>query len=119
METVRLRKIQVPTRVGRLLEAAVSKAKLVPEDAYLVRDPRSLPILLRELVERARRKDAVWSAWTDDHRIWLFAGEMSMELSRERGSPVLHITAYTEDGQLTEAGFWTLDKLGQWSRCAD
>jgi hypothetical protein len=105
--------------VERLLEAVISKAKLVPENAYRVRDPKSLPMLLRERVERERRKDAVCSAWSDDHRIWLFTAELSMALSRERGSPVLHVTAYTEDGQLKEAGFWTPDKLGQWGRCAD
>jgi hypothetical protein len=43
-----------------------------------------------------------------------------MGLSRERGSPVLlHVTAYTEDGPLNEAGFWTPDEFGQWGRCAD
>jgi hypothetical protein len=119
METMRLRKIQVPSNVQRLLEAVISKVKLVPENAYLIRDPKSLPMLLRELAELARRKDAVWSAWSDDHLIWLFTAEMSLALSRERGSPVLHITAYTEDGQLKEAGFWTPDKLGRWGRCAD
>jgi hypothetical protein len=119
METMRLRNIQVPSRVERLLESAISKAKLVPEDAYHVRDSQSLPIPLRELVERGDGKKAVWSAWKDGHRIRLFAGEMSMGMSRERGSPVLHITACTEDGQLNEAGCWTPDELGQWGHCTD
>src|ERR1700728_2320920 len=114
METARLRKLEELSKVQRLLETAVSKAALVPENAYVLRDRKALPLVLLELAQQAGRKDKVWSAWTENDRIWLFTAEMSLALSRERGSPVLHIMVYTEDGQLNEARYWTFNNLGQW-----
>src|SRR5256885_957706 len=43
METRRLRTIQQPSHIERLLEALVSRANLLPKDSYQIRDPDALP----------------------------------------------------------------------------
>jgi hypothetical protein len=43
METVRLRRIQEPSRAQRLQEAYIARAEIVPEGAYQTRDPNELP----------------------------------------------------------------------------
>jgi hypothetical protein len=119
METLRLQRIQRPSRVEQLLELFIARTNRVPQRAYQIRDPSGLSGILQDLVRQARAKHRVWSAWTDDRTSWFFAAEMSLALSRERGTPVLEIHAYTEHGELHEAGFWAHDKLGNWQRCAD
>jgi hypothetical protein len=119
METMRLRKIQVPTSLEQLLDALITRAKLVPEDSYRIRDPKSLPILLQNLVKRAMPDGKVWSAWSNGPRTWLFTSEMSFPRSRELGTPVLQTAIYGEDGQLKESAAWTSDRTGSWNRCAD
>ena len=42
METVRLRKIQKPSRVERLLEAFAESANMLPPDCYRIRDVLTL-----------------------------------------------------------------------------
>jgi hypothetical protein len=119
METERLRKIQQPSRVDRLLELFVAGAKRVPHSAYQIRNPSALSETLQKVVRRAKSGHKAWGAWTDDHATWLFTAEMSLALSRERGTPVLEIHAYSEHGELQETGFWAHDKQGIWQRCAD
>jgi hypothetical protein len=119
LETVRLRKIQHPARVERLLDLFVAGANRVPESAYQFRNPSALSGGLQDLVRQARAKHKGWCAWTDDRATWLFTAEMSLALSRERGTPVLEIHAYSEHGELRETGFWAYDKQGIWQRCAD
>lgn len=119
METVRLRGIQQPSSVDRLLESFIVGTNRVPPDAYHVHSPSELSHDLRALVQQAQRKHRAWSAWTDDHATWVFTGEMSLALSRERGTPVLEIHAYSEHAELLEAGFWAQGKQGNWQRCAD
>lgn len=119
METMRLRKIQQPSRVHRLLEAFVSNANVLPEYCYQIRDRSALSSVLQQLVIQASRKEQAWCCWADDHRIRLFTAEMSLPLSRERGSPVLEVNFYSEQGELQDAGFWVFDREGTWRRCAD
>jgi hypothetical protein len=119
METLRLQRIQRPSRVEQLLELFVVRMNRVTQRAYQIRDPSGLSGILQDLVRQARGKHKVWSAWTDDHNTWLFMAEMSLPLSRERGIPVLEIHVYSEHGELQEAGIWAQDKLGTWHRCAD
>ena len=119
METMRLRKIQVPTSIERLLDALITRAKLVPEDSYRIRDPKSLPILLQNLIKRATQDGKVWSAWSNGSHTWLFTSEMSLPRSRELGTPVLQTAIYGEDGQLKESAAWASDRKGSWSRSAD
>ena len=119
METLRLRQVQRPSRVQTLLDTFASSADILPQGCYQIRDRGSLSTALQSLVIQATYRDRVWSCWTDDHRIWLFTGEMSMALSRERGSPVLQIAIYCENAKLVDSGPWVADREGKWQRCAD
>ena len=119
METLRLRRIQEPSRVESLLEAYISRTGVLPEDAYRVRDQNGLPGQVQSVVSRAIAQGHVWSGWVRGARIWLFTGEMSLPLSRERGAPVLLVRLYNEDGQVADSGIWRYDFAGTWSRCAD
>src|SRR5438105_11759192 len=89
METVRLRRIQEPSHVERLLEAYVSRSGLLPNDAFQIRAQRALSPQLQRVVARATPKGHVWACWADSYHTWLFTCEMSLPLSRERGAPVL------------------------------
>lgn len=119
METLRLRRMQEPSRVQRLLEAYVSRANILPEGSYPVRDARELPPRLKVVIARALAQGHVWACWARTSQIWLFTCEMSLPLSRERGAPVVAVRGYDEDGELKESGTWRIDALGNWSRCAD
>jgi len=119
METLRLRRIQEPSRVESLLEAYISRARILPEGAYQIRDRRELPNRVQTIVSRARTQGQVWSAWARGAHFWLFTCEMSLPLSRERGSPVLMVHLHNEDGEVMDTGTWRYDPLGSWSRCAD
>jgi len=119
METLRLRRMQEPSRVQRLLEAFVARSHILPEGAYPVRDPRELPASLKNVIARALAQGHVWVCWARTSQIWLFTCEMSLALSRERGAPVVLVRCYDEDGALQDSGTWRFDPLGNWSRCAD
>jgi hypothetical protein len=119
METLRLRRIQEPSRVERLLEAYVSRAGVVPVDAYQIRNRAELPRALQALLLRAIEEGQVWSCWADAGQIWLFTCHMSLALSRERGAPVLMVHLYGEDAQILDSGAFRFDPQGSWSRCTD
>lgn len=118
METLRLRRIQEPSRVERLLAAYISRTHL-PEDAYQIRDPSELPQCLRLVLTRAIGEGQVWSCWAQGSRLWLYTCHMSLPLSRERGFPVIEVQLYAENAELKESGIWRYDPLGTWIRCAD
>ena len=119
METLRLRRIQEPSRVERLLEAYISRAGIVPVDAYQIRNRSELPRALQTLLLRAIEEGQVWSCWADAERIWLFTCHMSLALSRERGAPVLMVHLYGEGAQILDSGAFRFDPQGNWSRCMD
>ncbi len=120
METVRLRRIQEPSRVGRLLDAFVVRGDYLPSNVYQVRDSRELPKGLRRIVTLATVQGEAWSCWASGAQIWLFTCEMSLPLSRERGVPVLLVRQYDEDAGLTDSGTWRYDPpQGTWTRCTD
>lgn len=119
MDTLRLRRMQEPSRVQRLLEAYVLRANILPEGSYPLRDPRELPPSLQIVIARALSQGQAWVSWARTHQIWLFTCEMSLPLSRERGAPVVLVRRYDEDGGLQDSGAWRFDALGNWSRCAD
>jgi hypothetical protein len=118
METLRLRRIQQPSRVESLLEAYISRARILPEGAYQVRDRHELPNRVQTIVSRAKAQGHVWSGWARGAQLWLFTCEMSLPLSRERGTPVLIVRLHNEDGEVIDSGTWRYDPLGTWSRCA-
>ena len=119
METLRLRRMQQPSRVERLLEAFVGRSDLPPQDVYQIRDSASVPANLRPVIGRAVKQGQVWSCWANASHVWLFTADMSMDHSRERGAPVLRINRYNEHGELEESGAWIADSHGKWTRCAE
>lgn len=119
METLRLRRIQEPSRVERLLDACVSSGGELPDDCYQVRDPSELPKSLRVIIARAIAQGDVWLCWARGAQLWLYTCHMSLELSRERGGPVLLVRLYGEDATLRDSGTFRYDPQGNWSRCTD
>jgi hypothetical protein len=117
VETLRLRRIQNPTHLERLLEALAMRGNLLPAEAYQIRDRGSLPPQLEQLVAGSDRPEEVWACWAHGAQRWLLLAEMSLALSRERGTPVLAVKVYGEDGALQEAATWMPDRDGRWQRC--
>jgi hypothetical protein len=119
METLRLRRIQEPSRVERLLEAYISRAGIVSDHAYQIRNRNQLPRGLQLLLIRAIEEGQVWSCWADAAQMWLFTCHMSLAQSRERGSPVLLVRLYGAEAELLDSGAFRYDALGNWSRCSE
>ena len=120
METLKLRRIQEPSGVERLLDAYISRPGILPMAAYQIRDPRDLPQNLRKLVAQATTLGETWVGWAHNTHIWLFVCEMSLTLSRERGAPVLLVRRYDEDASVTDSGAWRYAPgPGTWTRLAD
>ena len=119
METLRLRRMQEPSRVERLLEAYISRAADLPDDAYQIRDASELPPCLRVVISRAIEEGAVWSCRSCGSQLWLYTCHMSLERSRERGAPIILLQVYGEDAELKGSGAWRFDPLGVWVRCPD
>jgi hypothetical protein len=119
VETLKLRQIQHPSEVERLLESYIFRADILPKGAYPIRKAASVPKELRGRVMQAVKLGKTWSCWTDGIQTWLFTAEMSLALSRERGAPVLQINLYGDDGALRESATMTTDQDGKWRRCAD
>jgi hypothetical protein len=117
METRRLRTLQTPSEVEKLLEDVVSKGYSLPKDCHPVRDLRALSAPLRALVVQAAQDGRVWTCWGTNFDMWLFTGEMSLSLSRERGAPVLLVHRYGERGELHSAEHWMSDPQGKWVQC--
>ncbi len=119
VETLRLSRLQQsPSHIKRLLEALVVRAKLVPEEAYQVRLTSAVPKPLRELAEQASKDGRVWACWAHGFRAWLFTAEMPLDLSRERGAPVMQVDVYDEAGA-RDSGVWVPNQDGTWQRCAE
>jgi hypothetical protein len=119
VETLRLRTIQQPSRVERLLEACVVRGSLLPEGAYQIRDPDALPSDLQRILVRETEKGQVWACWAYGLRTWLFTCEMPLASSRERGVPVLKVNLYDETGDLRDTGTWLADLERKWRRCGE
>jgi hypothetical protein len=119
METKRLRTLQQPSRLERLLDTVISRAKLVPDTAYPLRDPKALPANLRRIALQSVKEEQVWACWTTGLKHWLFTAEMPLEASRERKKPVLRLHCYDDQAALTETGCWMADPDGRWGRCTD
>lgn len=117
-ETLRLRKLQQPSHIERLLEDLISHSELVPHGAYPIRDLDSVPRELRSVAIQATHQGRVWSCWEHTFHNWMFTGEMSLALSRERGRPVLKVDVHDEIG-FRDSALWMADRDGKWSRCGD
>jgi len=119
METVRLRKIQQPSQVERLLDLLVSRSNYLPQDSFQVRNAAELPSQLQVIVIRAKQEGRVWACWASSLEMILLTCEMSLARSRERGIPVLLVNRYNEIGELKDSGSWITGPDGNWQRCAD
>jgi hypothetical protein len=119
MHTLRLKKLLQPSQVERLLEAFATRSGLLPDGAYQLRDPDSLPRELKRVLTQITGTGQVWTCWACGARMWLFTGEISLDLSRERRAPVLRANVYGEDGDLKDTGTWMTNREGTWNRCAD
>jgi len=119
METLRLRSIQQPAHVRRLLEQLVMRGSFLPKGCEEVRDPTALPPQLRRVLAAEIEHGHVWACWANNVQIWLFTGEMSLALSRERKAPVLRVNLYDEMGELKESGAWLAGRDGKWNRCVE
>jgi hypothetical protein len=81
-----------------------------------IQHPRRSKGLLASFTRRGA--EHVWIAFTDYHRIWFFTATPSLDLSRERGRPVLEIRSYDEQGDLLESACWVYTRDEEWVRCA-
>jgi hypothetical protein len=118
LETARLRSIQHPHRSRVLLASFVLRDGVVPVRAHRVTLPQELTPALQRLSDTRHGAEHVWIAFADCHRIWFFTATPSLELSRERGRPVLEIRLYDELGDLLESACWVYTRDGEWERCA-
>lgn len=120
METLKLRRMQEPSRVEKLLDTYISQTVTLPPGAYQVREARELPQSLRSVITRAAAQGETWSCWAHNARVWLFICELSLALSRERGAPVLLVHQYNEDAESQGSGTWRYAPgSGTWTRLAD
>lgn len=117
METLRLRGIQAPSSVEKLLRDFAESYPLIPKNCYEISEPAELSPQLRRIAERESEQGRVWVCFANALNTWLFACEMSLASSRERGTPVLDVNLYEEEGGLKDSGSWMLNPLGKWQRC--
>lgn len=117
-QTIRLRKLQEPTSLSRLLDALIVRAMLVPLGAHQIRSADAVPAELRGIAELAVETGRAWSCWTYGVHTWMFTGTMPLAISREHRRPVLQVDIYGNDG-LRDSGLWMSDGDGKWQRCAD
>ena len=102
-ETLSLRTIQKPNLCEQSVDACVRSRKMVPHDAIRLTSVSELTTPLRQLAcTDALAESAVWRAWSDASAIWFVTGTISLELSRERGRPVLQMRVYDREGVLEE-----------------
>jgi hypothetical protein len=119
VETLRLRKLQQPCKVERLLEACILRSNILPKNSYRIRDPLSVPEGLQRILSQATDQGMVWSCWAAGSETWAFTCEMYLSLSRERAAPVLHVSLHNKEGSLTDSGSGTTDALGTWHRAGE
>ena len=92
------------------------RGNFLPKSCEEVRDLSALPSQLRRVLIREIEQGHAWACWGTNFQMWLFTGELSLTLSRERRAPVLRVSLYDELGDLKETGAWLAGRDGQWSR---
>lgn len=119
METLRLRRMQEPSRIERLLDSYIAHGGELPDDCYQVRDSSNLPHAVRIVLARAIEQGEAWACWARGAQLWLFTCHLSLERSRERGRPVILVRLHDEEGALRDSGSFRFDSEGKWTRCTD
>jgi hypothetical protein len=118
MKTIKLRTLQQPSRLEALLDSLIRSQMWVPPDAPRVTDRGELPLVLQKLAAKTLKAGDAWWAWSRYDGIRFFVTEMSLELSRERGSPALKVSYYNDQGQLKRYSHWVQLSDGTWQRCS-
>jgi hypothetical protein len=113
METLRLRALQQPVDAQRLLEAFATRANIIPKNSYRICDPDALPVTLQRVMFNAAQEGCIWVCWARGSHGWLFTCETRDPTSPQRQAVVLRVRVYSEDGDLMEAGVWTLAADGR------
>jgi hypothetical protein len=72
-----------------------------------------VPSELQRILALATGTGQTWSCWAHKFRTWLFTAEMSLPLSRERGTPVLQVSHWGDDGTHEASGCWMADRKGK------
>ena len=114
MRTMKLRTLQEPSALDALLGSIVASQHWVTPEAPRISVLRDLPSALQKLAIKAVKGDGAWQAWTSYDGIRLFVAEMSLDLSRERGFPVLKVSYYDDEAQLQKHGVWFQLTDGGW-----
>lgn len=117
MQTTRMFAYQKPSRVETLLESLVQERGQLPDQVLKIIDRSQLPSILQKTIFQCLKNGRVWRAWTTEEHIWFFTAEMSLDLARERGCPVLQISVYQEDGKLRRSQVWVNLNDGTWQQC--
>src|SRR5262245_9562678 len=115
---MRLRTLQQPSQLESMLGSLVVAQRWIPDDAPCVEDRSELPSHLQKLVILAVKAEGAWRAWMSHDGIRLFVAEMSLELSRERGRPVLKVSYYNDEARLQAYGLWVQLADGGWNRAS-
>jgi hypothetical protein len=92
MRTMKLRTLQVPSALETMLGSLVASQNWVTAEAPRISQRSDLPSALQKHTTKAVKGDGAWQAWTSYDGIRLFIAEMSLDLSRERGYPVLKVS---------------------------
>jgi len=117
MQTMKLRSIQDPGHAGELLESFIRHEGHLNDESRELRHERELTPSLEKLAQRSLNEGGVWRAWTDDRVMCLWASEVSLALSRERGMPVMEVRRYHGYGNIEESGTWVRVRSEEWQRC--
>ncbi len=115
MDTTRLRTIQHPSALERLLDALVRKSEILPvQEMHSIRDPEALSPQLQQAVKAATSVGRAWRCWTDGRSTWLLTAEVVKAMSRQRRSPALQVNVYDASGELERSGVWVSEWDGKW-----
>jgi hypothetical protein len=117
LKTQVFKTIQIPNRTLELLESFATHVLRLPGSARRVTCLDDLPLQLRRHVGVGPGQQYVWFAWCMGERVALVTGALSLDLSRERGRPVLEVRSYDSDGLLDEAAAWVRATATGWARC--
>lgn len=117
LETQRLRTVQHPNRVGDLVDSLIGSKNFLPKHVTRVTSASLLPAPLRLLSRCIDRRDCVWRSWTDGNQIWFFEASFSLDLSRERGKPVIQLREYDEASEIVRVLTFVSTGHHQWQQC--
>lgn len=118
METMRLKTLRDPLVTLQMLRAFAHEQLTVPPGAFVPGHLHELTATLRRRVGTQQDQQYVWFAWEVNGQMHLLTGELSLDLAREHGRPVLEVAQYRPDGSLLEFGTWLQTRTGAWRNLA-